>query len=717
MLQMNLQLSMNTNQEVVNKIKETEAKVKKSKEVLPMDKAWEEIFSKKNSKTDLEKLQEVKVAMEQGKIGRELGKENKTFTKAEALRQHKVLMELTRGEKLEQLALTTPANYKLVTNMNELLSMREVLKREPIIAVDTETTGVDVYRDTIVGASFTAPSQDLHYYIPIAHDEQTDLNKDEIINVMKDILEMDTHKVFHNAIFDLHILKNENIDVNGTIHDTMIIMHLLNENEPSFRLKDLVKKYCKIPADNFDELFGKNCKFNTVELKYARYYACKDTDVTYKLYKFQMTHLHRPDLERVLNNYKRIEQPLIKVVFDMERVGFNIDFEAVEELRTSMNKRVEELKVELVKEFGDINLNSPVQLKEVLYGKKKLHLKMNSTFEQSTDKKALKALSKHCKGCEYLLEYKNLTKELSSFVEKIPTMISPDGKLHGSFKQTGTVTGRFSSSNPNLQQQSKLARKMFTADEGHLILGADFSAQEPRLLAHYTQDPILLDIYRRGVDLYSTYASLHYNRPYEEVYKNADGSDTKERKQFKVVILAIMYGMTEKSLAETLGIHELEAKNLIDSFMDGSPQVKQWIENNKKQARMLGYVETLAGRKRRLPEAKSSDKYIALRAERQSTNARIQGSASEQTKLVMIRANKVLKEMSTSTRRFELLATIHDEVLFQVPEDVTKEEVAVIEDIMINTVKLKNVPSKTDIEIGKCWGSLESYDDFFKNRG
>lgn len=716
MLQMKLQLSMNTNQEVVNKIQETEKKVKKAKEVLPMDKAWEEIFSKKNSKADLEKLYILKEAMDNGVIGREVGKESKTFTKAEALRQYKVLQELTRGQKLEELANSTPSNYKLVTNMSELLSMKNILMQEPIIAVDTETTGVDVYRDKIVGASFTAPSRNIHYYVPIAHDEKTELTKEEIIPVIKEILSSDSHKVFHNAIFDLHIFAGENIEVLGTVHDTMIIMHLLNENETSFRLKDLVKKYCKIPADNFDELFGKNCKFNTVELKYARYYACKDTDVTYKLYQFQMKHLSRPDLARVKKNYEMIEQPMIKVVLDMERVGFNIDFNAVEELKSTMNARIEELKADLLRDFGDINFNSPAQLSKVLYDEKKLHLKMNSTFEKSTDKKALKALSKHFKGCETLLEYKNLTKELSSFIEKIPTMLSPDGKLHGSFKQTGTVTGRFSSSNPNLQQQSKLARKMFVADEGHLILGADFSAQEPRLLAHYTQDPILLDIYKRGVDLYSTYASLHYNRPYEEVYKNEDGSDTKERKQFKVVILAIMYGMTEKSLAETLGIEEIEAKHLIESFMDGSPQVKQWIENNKKLARTQGFVETLAGRKRRLPEAKSSDKYIALRAERQSTNARIQGSASEQTKLVMIRGNRILKEMSTPTRRFELMATIHDEVLFQVPEDVTKEEVAVIEDIMINTVKLKNVPSKTDIELGKCWGSLESYNDYFKDK-
>lgn len=207
---------------------------------------------------------------------------------------------------------------------------------------------------------------------------------------------------------------------------------------------------------------------------------------------------------------------------------------------------------------------------------------------------------------------------------------------------------------------------------------------------------------------------MHYNRPYEEVYKNEDGSDTVERKAFKVVILAIMYGMHPASLSESLNITIEEAEQLIESFYEGSPKVKAWIENNKKLVKKFGYVTTLMNRKRRLPEAKSKDKFAVSRAERQCTNARIQGSASVQTKLVMIKADEVLTKMSTETRRFELLATIHDEILFQVPEDITKEEVKVIEDIMINTVKLKNVKCKTDIELGKNWGNLVSVDDWFK---
>lgn len=713
-MKLNLSLKLNDNS---TKVAEVERKVVKAKkEVLSFDDAWKEIIAKKNSASDLEKLREVYKAMKEGRIGREEGKENKTLTKAEALRQWKVLQEQEKGAKLEAMANNTPSNFILVQDEEVLNIMVSQLEEEPIIAVDTETTGVDVYVDKMVGMSFTLPKINMNYYIPIRHTTgEKQIEASKVLEAVKPILENPKiDKVFHNAIFDLHIFKGEGIDVNGKVHDTLVLAHLMNENEPSFRLKELAPKYLKCEADTFDALFGKNCLFSTVELKYANYYACKDTKLTWELYSFYMKYLNTPKFEKLKKNYDTIEQPLIKEVFEMERTGFAIDFEEVNRQKVELTERKAQLEELLKVHFGDINFNSVQQLTKVLYQEKKLHLlnEIPPNFKQSTDAKTLKILAKYDEGCKLLVEYKDIVKHLSSFVEKLPEMVKPDGKIHGSFKQTGTVTGRFSSVNPNMQQQPKEARKMFVAPEGYLILGADFSAQEPRLLAHFTQDKVLLDIYEQGKDLYSTYASLHYKRPYEEVYKNPDGSDTKERKAFKVVILAIMYGMTEKSLADTLGINELEAKTLIDSFYKGSPRVAKWIEHNKETARKTGYVETLFGRKRRLPDAKSQDKWERMRAERQTTNARIQGSASEQTKLVMIEAGKKLRSISREGREFRLLATIHDEVLFQVPEDITKEEVATIESLMVDTVKLNNVPSKTDIELGKCWGDLVSVNDW-----
>lgn len=716
-MKLNLNLKMQDNSTAVATVERKVVKAKK--EVLSFEDAWKEIIAKKNSEADLVKLREIYKAMKEGRIGREPGKESKALTKAEALRQWKVLQEMERGAKLEAMVQNTPDNFILVQTEDALMEMVRNALAEDIIAVDTETTGLDVYTDKMVGLSMSLPKNDLHYYVPVRHEEGKQVPLETVKRHISAILEDSTiEKIFHNAIFDLHIFAGEGLDVKGKIHCTQVIANLMNENEPSHKLKDLAPKYLKCDADTFDALFGKNCLFSTVELKYAHYYACKDTKLTLELFNFYMRHLSNPALERLKSLYDNIEQPLIKEVFYMERVGFTIDFEEVERQKVKLKAEKEELEGLLKVHFGDINFNSTVQLSRVLYEEKKLHLikELPPNFDKSTKAKTLELLANYDESCALLIKYKEIEKHLSSFVEKIDVMIKPDGRIHGSFDQTGTVTGRFSSKNPNMQQQPGEARKMFIAPEGQLILGADFSAQEPRMLAHFTQDPTLLDIYREGKDLYSTYASLHYKRPYEEVYKNPDGSDTKERKAFKTVILAIMYGMTEKTLATRLKINELEAKSLIDSFFKGSPRVAKWIEHNKETARKTGYVETMFGRKRRLPTVKSTDKWVRMRAERQTTNARIQGSSADQTKLVMIKAGKTLREMSKPGREFSLLATIHDEVLFLVPEDVTKEEVKVIESLMVDTVKLNNVPSKTDIELGKCWGNLTSVHEWKFNK-
>lgn len=476
-MELNLNLKLKDTSE---KVKEVEKKVQKAKKpVLNFEDSWKEILSKKNSESDLKKLKEIYIAMKEGVIGREEGKQDKTLTKAEALRQWKVLQELQRESKLEELVKETPDNFVLVQDEETLDEMCQVLASEPLIAVDTETTGLNVYKDKAVGMSFTAPLSDFNYYIPFRHTTgEKQLRTDQVLEAVKPILENPTTaKIFHNAIYDLHILYSDGIEVQGTIHDTQVIAHLMNENEPTYRLKDLAPKYLKCEADTFDVLFGKDCKFAEVKLKYARYYACKDTLLTYELYNFYMRYLNRPEFKMLLDNYNRIEQPLIKEVWYMERTGFCIDMEEVKRQEVQLHKRREDLEKELAVHFGDINFNSVQQLSNVLYKKKKLHLlkEIPPNFKQSTDSKTLKVLAKFDEGCKLLVEYKDIVKHLSSFVEKIPELIQPDGKIHGSFKQTGTVTGRFSSLNPNMQQQPKEARKMFVAPEGSLILGADFS--------------------------------------------------------------------------------------------------------------------------------------------------------------------------------------------------------------------------------------------------
>lgn len=664
------------------------------------------IFQTKiSSEAEKQKLMMVYDAIQQGELSKGVD-DMKKFSKTHAKNLYQVLMTKRRTLILENMVRKTPDNYILAMDVMTIGHMFEVLKDEPIISVDTETTGLNMYgRDKIVGVSFTAPKKDLHWYIPLRHDEaNAPLEKAKYY--IQRALHLANAKVFHNATFDLHQFMSEGMTVNGMIHDTQELMKVLNENEPSYKLKDLVPKYLQIESDTFDTLFGKT-PFNEVELKYARVYGCKDTHVTWLLFDFLMNHIKKQ--EGLYRYYMEVEQPLIRVVFEMEREGFYIDMDEVERQKEILRPALEETRKQLVKVLGDINFNSPAQLLPAL--QRTVDKKLNGT-----GKKEIKPF-KHHPVIKLLQKYKDDTKQLTGFVETIDSFIQPDGKLHGSFKQNGAKTGRFSSSEPNLQQQPKEARKMFRVHEDSLILGLDFKAQEPRMLTHYTQEPILIENYRNERDLYATLGSEFYGLPYEQCYKNEDGSDTKIRKEFKVVVLAIMYGMGGKSLGDSLGIPTYKADEMIETFYKKFPKVAQFVKQNTLEACKQGYVEMKIGglvRKRRLPFFKGRNPKFVY--DTYSTNAKIQGTSAIQTKMCMIEGAKLCKRLSKEGRTFGLLACVHDELLFRVPKDVTREEVALFELIMTDTVKLDNIPSGTDGELHNCWGKLEGIKHWFSNK-
>lgn len=699
------------------RVKEAERK-KALKEYQPTDKeVWftgyethtgrhkQGIFQTKISEGDKQKLMMVYDAIQQGELSKGV-EDMKKFSKTHAKNLYQTLLQKRRKMILDKMVQQTPDNYVLAMDVMTIGHMFEVLKNEPIISVDTETTGLNKYgRDKIVGVSFTAPNADLHWYIPIRHDEDNaPLEKAKYY--IQRALHLANAKVFHNATFDLHQFKSEGMTVNGDIHDTQELMKVLNENEPSYRLKDLVPKYLKIEGDTYDALFGKT-PFNEVELKYARVYGCKDTHVTWLLFDFLMEHIKKQ--KGLYKYYMEVEQPLIRVVFEMEREGFFIDMDEVERQKEILRPALEETKKQLIKVLGDINFNSPAQLLPAL--QKTVDKKL-----KGTGKKEIKPF-KHHPVIKLLQKYKDDTKQLTGFVETIDSFIQDDGKLHGSFKQNGAKTGRFSSSEPNLQQQPYEARKMFRVHEDSVILGLDFSAQEPRLLTHYTQEPVLIENYNAGRDLYATMGSEFYGLPYEQCYKNDDGSDTKIRKEFKMLTLALMYGMGAASLGGILGITTRQAQNMIDEFYAKFPKVARFIKNNTEEACRQGYVEMKLGdlvRKRRLPFFRGQNPSRVY--DTYSTNAKIQGTAAIQTKKCMIEGDKLCKRLSKGNRTFALLACVHDELLFRVPKDVTREEVAMFESIMTDTVQLDNIPSGTDGELGNCWGDLTGIKQWFGNK-
>lgn len=675
----------------------------KQKPAESMEDAWQRVMATKLSDVDRAKLLRVKAALEAGKIGRHADKLAKRFSKAEAQALYRDLVEVERESTLKQMVANTPDNYVMVRDYAQLDEMIVVLMKEPIIAVDSETTGLDVYSDVIVGMSFTAPTADIHYYVPTDHVEKTAIDTAGALAKLAPILTNENiGKVLHNAKYDIHMFRRHGVDMRGLAWDTQEAMQLLNENEPSMALKNLATKYLNEPSDTFSELFGKDAKFAEVPLDVAMVYAAKDTHITWKLYQFQRKHFAKmPSIERYM---REVEVPLIYAIVDMERNGFVIDLEFAKTYGSEMKLRLDALEAELVEELNGINLNSPAQLKpalEALVGRK---------LESTDAKKVLKPLAKDYPTIAKLLEYKGDMKLYSTYISRLPELIHPKtDRLHAQFRQNGTVTGRFSSGGGsfNTQNQPKSARKLFVAPKGHVIMGGDWSQQEVRALAYFTQEPTLLEAYATGRDIYASMASEVYNKPYEEC-----GDGTFERKAMKVGVLSCMYGTGPATLAQQLGITRPEADAFIEDFFKRLPMVQAWIDGNKRYAARHGFV-WMDGeqRKRRLPDAKKRVRGYdrdKSRAERQATNAIIQGSSAIQTKVTLIALHDLCKR-----KGWQLWATVHDEVLLLVPEDITDAEVSEFERVMLESYPFGEVPNKTDIELGRCWGEMKSRKEWF----
>lgn len=740
----NITLKSEDSSETKARIKSAEKRKKAANETL--EEAWSRIFAMKNSDTDLQRLKAVKKAMDNGEIGREPvpeGKRQGKFSKAEALRLYKVLVERKREETLRDMVENKPDNYELITTESKLDELVTQLMSEEMVAVDTETTGVDVYTDTIVGMSFTLPEVDRHVYIPTGHKEGDQLSLDYVLEKIKPFLYSEKiGKVLHNAIFDIAMFRRHKYDLKGVVWDTMTAMHVLNENEPSFKLKDLAPKYLKVESDTFSELFG-DTPFAEVPLDVALVYAAKDTDLTWRLYEFQRKHLER--LPTILKYYREVEVPLLYVIVDLEANGYVLDLDFAKEYGEKLHRRAEELRKELVETLtpfhdgeDEINLNSNPQLKPAL------SKAIGKELPNLDAKKTLKPLRKDYEIIDKLLEYRDVTKLSSTYIDSLPSKQNPTTKRwHSRFNPMGTVTGRFSSGKDeeastgrefNVQNQPDEARQMFVAPEGKLLVSADFKAQEIRCVAYLSGEPVLINAFLEGRDPYASMAATYYKRPYEEVYKNPDGSDTKERKEFKIVWLATLYGMSDKSLGEMLGISAQAAKEFKEDLFGSMPKLNAWLEGNEEFVRKHGFVwADKKQRKRRLPAATWKrkkipygrywdDKYKEARihnakigtAFRQATNARVQGSSSIQTKVTMIKAWEYCKQREG----WSLWATVHDEIIFEVPEaDFDRQAADDIRRIMTESYRWGDVvPNGTDLEIGRRWGEMVSEEEWFKMR-
>ena len=553
---MELNLTFNLNFEKERKIEEkVQANLKKQAKA-KYEPTWEEVWDtgyetatgttkkgilqSKLTDLDRQRLSEVRQALEAGELG--TGVETLTkFTKSRALSLYKELKELRKDQIIAQMIENKPANYHLITTEEQFNWILELLNRETLIALDTETTGVEMWgSDVAVGLSMTLPVSDVHCYIPVRHEvEDEQLPASMVFEELKPYLEdAQIKKVLHNAKFDVHMLRKENIEVKGIEMDTMVAAHCLNENEPSFALKNLATKYGKYfgfedKSLTYEELFGKG-GFENTPLLIGSIYACKDTHLTYQYYQWILTQMERvPQLKEL---YFGIENKVLEVSIEMEKNGFLMDLDYAKKYQAELTEEIEELNKKIREGFGDINVNSNAQLANVLYDV----WGIEDTFKRKVDASTLKTIVTKYKDknekvvyLEALLSYRELNKLLTTYIEPLPTKISPiDGRLHGSFNQSATKTGRFASNNPNLQNIPYPARPMFKAPEGKLIIGIDYSQIEPRVLAHISNDSNFKEAYIQGRDLYSEIASRTFKVPLEEC-----GDGSKYRKQAKVILL------------------------------------------------------------------------------------------------------------------------------------------------------------------------------------
>lgn len=538
-------------------------------------------------------------------------------------------------------------DYNILIKDEEIKEYFDCIRTKRLCAIDTETTGLNFFQDKIVGICLYVEGLKASY-IPLNHissiyqtriENQADI--DLVKNEMKRCIDEDVQFIYHNGKFDLNVLETFlGFKMNCPYWDTLVASYLITNDKNQRSLKDQYSKYCSHIEDkekietlsHFNDLF-EGLKFDLVPIDCGYIYAARDAFMTYKLYEHQKEFFEKEGNEDVYKLFREVEVPLIQVTADMQRTGVEIDMDLANKLKTEYDAKLEEVTATVrseIDKFEDkivkyrmihyntklqepINFNSSEQLAILLYD---IIGCVNPDKEKprGVDEKALSHIN--IPLTQAILEYRSITKLLSTYIDAIPAKIEPStGRLHASFNQNGADTGRFSSSDPNLQNIPRDGgiRCMFKATDGYYLVGADYSQQEPRVLAHLCQDENMINAYKSGKDLYSTMASLAFHVPYEDCKEfYPDGTTNHEgkarRSRIKAVVLGLMYGRGDASVGEQLGIPVEEARELSKALFDAFPKMKQYIEDTKAAVKKIGYTTTLWGRRRYL-EYITKDKY------------------------------------------------------------------------------------------------------------
>ena len=594
---------------------------------------------------------------------------------------------------------TTPHNYKLVDNQEDLENLCDYFLTNKILSLDTETTSTSAIDAELVGLSFAVKEFEA-FYVPVPANREEAL---QIVNIFKPVYESDEIlKVGQNLKYDLEVLRNYGIELKGKMWDTMIA-HYLIQPELHHNMDYMAEIYLNYQTIHIDELIGpkgKNQKSMRSLLPSQIYeYAAEDADITLRLKNKLEPELKKAECEDLFYN---IEMPLMPVLAEMEMNGVCLDTASLAETSKQFTNRMNEIEARIYELAGErFNIASPKQVGEILFDKLKIveKAKKTKTGQYVTSEEVLQQLRNKHEIVADILEHRGLKKLIGTYIDALPKLINPKtGHIHTSFNQTITATGRLSSSDPNLQnipirgEDGKEIRKAFIPEPGCLFFSADYSQIELRVMAHLSQDAEMIKVFSEGKDLHAATAANIYKKPIEEVTRD-------ERTKSKRANFGIIYGITVFGLAERLDIPRDEAKMLIDGYFETFPQVHDYMEKSKEVAREKGYVTTLFGRRRYLPDINSHNATVRGFAERNAINAPIQGTAADIIKVAMIH---IYNRFKAEGIRSKMILQVHDELNFSVfPEEKEKVESIVLEE-MQNALNL-SVPLVADSGFGQNW--------------
>ncbi len=592
---------------------------------------------------------------------------------------------------------TENVKYHSITTKKELDNLIESLKQAKYISIDTETSSLDTYTAKLIGISISFKEFE-GYYIPIEAKGKIYIEKHYIIQKFNNLFKSKPKIIGQNYKFDYKILKNNGFSPIPPYFDTMIAAYLIDTNS-KVSLDFLAEKYLMHKNIKYEDVIQKNDNFANISLEMATSYSCEDADITFRLFNIFTEKLKEDGLDKLMHE---IEMPFNNVIIEMEENGIYLDKEYLKEYGKELGKELELIENETIQSIGiDFNLNSPKQMHEILF--EKLNLKLPEKMKKdSTDIKVLESLREQHESIENLIKHRRIAKLKSTYTDNLIELINyKTNRLHTSFIQTRTATGRITSINPNLQnipikdEKGRKIRKAFKPENGNIFISADYSQIELAILAHLSQDEALIKAFENNKDIHVETASKLFKIEEKEITPNL-------RRIAKSINFGIIYRMSDFRLAKELGITKEEAKGFINSYFDSYPKIKEFIINQINFVKNAGYSETILKRRRYIKEINSNNYLERSAAERIAINSAIQGSAADIMKIAMI---KVFNEFKSKKMESKILLQVHDEMLIESPIK-EENEVKKILKIMMETAYTLNLPLRANIETGKSWGEI-----------